>query len=488
MLEPYDKVVLGVSGGADSVCLLFVLLEYAREIPLELSVVHVNHGIRQEAEQDAAFVRELCDKHGPAYFQENADVAALAKEWHMSEEEAGRIVRYRAFERVAKETGATKIAVAHNSNDNAETLLFHLFRGSGIRGLGGIRPVREGIIRPLLCLERKEIEAFLQELGVAYCEDRTNSGDDYTRNRIRHHILPYAEAQVSGGVVASMGRTARILRETEDYLERQTHGALKHCVAETDTGYCLETEAFRKEDPVLQKRMLNQLLTELAPGKKDISYVHVQDMLRLFDSEGNRSIDLPFGIRARREYGRVFLERAAVWQEPFGQVKRGSVTGEKSGFCVEIGLDTLKGPMADEEGSLTITVPETGLCMNFKVFSYKKGMKVPQNEYTKWLDYDRIDKSLSIRSRREGDYLSIRDGEGRLCHKSLKKYMVAAKIPAGLRSRIPVLAMEEHVLWLPGYRISEYFKITDNTEHVLQVQCPEMEEDDGKTSCGSTYF
>ncbi len=483
MLEPHDKVVLGVSGGADSVCLLFVLLEYAREMPLELSVVHVNHGIRQEAEQDAAFVRELCAKHGPAYFQENADVAALAEEWRVSEEEAGRIVRYRAFERVAKETGATKIAVAHNSNDNAETLLFHLFRGSGIRGLGGIRPVREGIIRPLLCLERKEIEAFLQELGVAHCEDRTNSGDDYTRNRIRHHILPYAEAEVSGGVVASMGRTARILRETEDYLERQTHEALKRCAAETDTGYCLETEAFRKEDPVLQKRMLNQLLTELAPGKKDISYVHVQDMQKLFDSEGNRSINLPFGIRARREYGRVFLEKGAASARVNGNAR-----GETEAFTADIGLEELKGLQTREEESMTITVPETGLCMKFKVFSYKKGMKVPQNQYTKWFDYDKIDKSLSIRNRREGDYLSIRDGDGRLCHKSLKKYMVTAKIPAGLRSRMPVLAMEEHVLWLPGYRISEYFKITDNTEHVLQVQCPEMEENDGKASCGSTYF
>lgn len=140
----------------------------------------------------------------------------------ISEEEAGRRTRYEAFEKAAKEWGATKIAVAHNSNDRSETQLFHLFRGSGIRGLASILPVRDRIIRPLLCLERWEIEKFLQQRGIVYCKDATNEEDDYTRNRIRHHILPYAEQNIVKGCVAHMNQTAELLAETEDYLELQT--------------------------------------------------------------------------------------------------------------------------------------------------------------------------------------------------------------------------------------------------------------------------
>ena len=175
MLQPGDRVVAGVSGGADSVCLLFLLLEWRREFPLDIAVVHVNHGIRPEAGEDARYVEKLCGEHRIPFFLTEADVRQRS-----------------ILEKAAEEWGATKIAVAHNSNDRSETQLFHLFRGSGIRGLASILPVRGRIIRPILCLERWEIEDFLTQQGIFYCKDATNDEDDYTRNRIRHHILPYA--------------------------------------------------------------------------------------------------------------------------------------------------------------------------------------------------------------------------------------------------------------------------------------------------------
>ena len=147
-----------------------------------------------------------------------------------SEEEAGRRTRYEAFDKAAEEWGATKIAVAHNSNDRSETQLFHLFRGSGIRGLASILPVRGRIIRPILCLERWEIEDFLTQQGIFYCKDATNDEDDYTRNRIRHHILPYAEQNIARGCVAHMNQTAELLAETEEYLELQTAEAVNRCI------------------------------------------------------------------------------------------------------------------------------------------------------------------------------------------------------------------------------------------------------------------
>ena len=188
MAEAGDSIVAGVSGGADSVCLLLILCSLSRKLDLQLAVVHVDHGIRQEAVEDAAYVRQLCEEMKVPFFLVKKDVPRYAAARHLSLEEAGRQIRYQAFREAAKKLngrGAVKIAVAHNANDRAETMLFHLFRGTGLTGLGSIRPVRDGIIRPLLGLQRTEIEAYLEEEGRAYCKDKTNEEDTYTRNRIR---------------------------------------------------------------------------------------------------------------------------------------------------------------------------------------------------------------------------------------------------------------------------------------------------------------
>ena len=160
MLQAGDRVVAGISGGADSVCLLFLLRAYAQKLPISLAVVHINHGIRKEAAEDAAFVENLCKQWEIPFFLRNVDVRALAAKEKCSEEEAGRRARYAAFSQVAEEINANKIAVAHNANDCSETMLFHLFRGTGVKGLSGIAPVRDNIVRPILCLERGEIEVF----------------------------------------------------------------------------------------------------------------------------------------------------------------------------------------------------------------------------------------------------------------------------------------------------------------------------------------
>ena len=291
MLQAGDRVVAGVSGGADSVCLLFLLLEWQKEVPTDIAVVHVDHGIRTEAGEDARYVEQLCEERGIPFFLTRAEVRNRARMEKISEEEAGRRTRYEAFEKAAKEWGATKIAVAHNSNDRSETQLFHLFRGSGIRGLASILPVRDRIIRPLLCLERWEIEKFLQQRGIVYCKDATNEEDDYTRNRIRHHILPYAEQNIVKGCVAHMNQTAELLAETEDYLELQTKEAAGRCIRATDgdgesaeTGdsrnavICIAVESFLSLHPVIRKRLLYEEVKQLSPGQKDITYQHIQEL------------------------------------------------------------------------------------------------------------------------------------------------------------------------------------------------------------------
>ncbi len=467
MLGPNDRVVTGISGGADSVCLLFVLLKWRERYGLEPAVVHVNHGIRAEAGADACFVEELCRRQGVPFYLREADVGRLSEEWKCSAEEAGRIVRYQAFLDVANEFGARRIAVAHNLNDRGETMLFHLFRGTGLRGLIGIPPVRDRIIRPLLCVERHEIEHYLEEIGQDYCRDATNEEDLYTRNRIRHHILPCAEQEVAG-CLQHMGRTAELVAETEEYLGLRTEEALAACTESGgEASYIIHCEAFADFHPALQKRMLYELTKKLAPGARDISRIHVEALTDLCLREGSRTVCLPFGIKGRREYGRVFLSREER---------------EENLSCKDAIDDS----------------PEA-VRMEFQVLSAKdlprnheNSVIFPENEYTKWFDYDKIKQSPVLRTRAEGDYLTIRDGEGALRHKKLKDYMVTEKVPRNLRERILLLAEDSHVLWLVGYRISEYYKVSENTKRVLQVQLwkdcgsSSTEEKNGRT-CESSF-
>lgn len=254
LFAPGDGVVLGVSGGADSVCLLFSLHRLRRELGIRLYVVHVNHGIRPDAAQDGAYVEELCRRLEVPFTLVEEDVQALARRQRCSTEEAGRQARYQAFDREMERRQARKVAVAHNAGDRAETMLFHLFRGTGLAGLGSIRPVRGQVVRPLLGLERREIEAYLEQRGISYCRDSTNESDAYTRNRIRRHILPYAEQEVCMGATAHLCRTADIFMEIEDYMEEQVRQAGRLCLArEGAFRLVICGPAFGELHPALQK-------------------------------------------------------------------------------------------------------------------------------------------------------------------------------------------------------------------------------------------
>ncbi len=457
MFEDGDGVVLGVSGGADSVCLLFALYELQPKWNLRLHVVHVNHGIRPDAAEDAAYVKQLCEERGIPFYLYEVSVEELARKKGCSTEEAGRQVRYEAFEQVMREANCQKIAVAHNSNDRAETMLFHLFRGTGLTGLTGIRPVRGEIIRPILCLSRTEIEAFLKEHGIVYRHDSTNDGDDYTRNKIRHHILPYAEQEIVQGSVGNMIRTADILAETEQYIEEQVQIARVNCVTEISgggSGFQLQLESFSALHEFMKKRLILELLKELSPGHKDIAAIHVEDVCRLFGREGNREIHLPYGIRARRQYEELFLERSesvyTTYEFEEIRIRPEEITEEEKVFSLGLGRRIyLKLLNLDKNTN------------NLK--------DIPQNQYTKWFDYDKIIGCLTLRNRKGGDYFTMRSGEA-LQHKKVKDYMIAEKIPRICRGEIPLLAEGEHVLWLVGYRISEYYKVDENTKRILQVR------------------
>lgn len=459
MLQNGDTVVAGVSGGADSVCLLFMLHALQEEIPFTLYAVHINHGIREEAGEDASFVEELCNRLGVAFFLVEEDVAAIAKSKSCSAEEAGRQVRYAAFRQIlCNETGVSRgrlrIAVAHNMNDRAETMLFNLFRGSGLKGLCSIQPIRRAkgepdIIRPLLCVTRGEIEEYLTSIGEKWCIDRTNAEDTYTRNRIRHHILPYAEEAVAGGAVTNMVRAADILTETADFVSQETLQAYGDCVvSEKKEEIMLSAEEVLKRHVFLRKQLILTCLERLSPARRDITSSHVEAVLALFAEEGNREVYLPCQLVVRRQYDEVC----------FAQKREEPVAGA---YLEEKMLPALK-----EDESAQILLSDTEI-LECKVFIYEKSVNIPQNRYTKWFDYDKIKKPLMVRTRRTGDYLTINETGSR---KSIQDYMVDEKIPRQERDNLLLIAEESHILWVPGYRISSYYKIDENTKRILQVQ------------------
>ncbi len=445
MIEPGDVVIAGVSGGADSVCLLLVLEEIQKEkiIPFSIEVVHVNHGIRREASEDADFVRALCETKDIPFHLISVDIKAMAKEHQMSEEEMGRKVRYEEFQRILG-TRKGKIAVAHNSNDRAETMLFHLFRGTGLTGICGIRPVQGKVIRPLLNVERKEIEEWLAERNTSFCTDKTNFEDDYTRNRIRHHILSYAEDNIVRGAVSNMNRAAIQLEQAEDYIAEVACRAVCRCCEEMEQPHrmVIHLDKLQKEDAYIQRRVLLYSIYAVAGSKKDITEAHVQGVLRLFQSDGSKKLSLPYGVFVYKQYETGILQK--------GQQQE---TSDLELPEILVGIPSI------------VEVPVLGT-VKFEVFPYVKSEIIPQKTYTKWFDYDKITKSLFLRTRKTGDYLTVTQNMGR---KSLQDYFVDQKIPKEKRDFVYVLAEENHILWIPGMRISTYYKVEEQTRNILQV-------------------
>ena len=277
-----------------------------------------------------------------------------------------------------------------------------------------------------------------------------------------------------------MAQTATILLETEEMLVRLTQQGKDQAVrkvsstkkASTEPRFAVSCQEFGRLEPVIAKRIILELLKSLSPSGKDIGFVHVEDVAGLFKREGNRLLCLPYDIVAERRYGEVWLYRG---KEECREPEDIRILPEEIPW-MEDGL----------ENGLTIPLWD-GMNLCLQVFSYEKWKDIPQNRYTKWFDYDRINEPLTVRTRRQGDYLCIRGSHAEQIHKSVKDYMITEKILRQERDRIPILSQESHVLWVMGYRISEYYKISENTKHILQVQLrrdctgSETEEKNGRT-------
>ena len=438
LVKKGNSVVLGVSGGADSICMLKILSDLQKRLGISMYVLHINHQIRgEEADEDAAFVKKICTKFKVPHRIINVDVPALAEAEGLSVEEAGRYVRYDEFSKYAYEVGATKIAVAHNSNDNAETVLMNLARGTGIKGLGGIPPKREmedangnivEVIRPILCLSRKEIEQYLKENEIKYRNDSTNDSTDYTRNKIRLEIMPILE-NINDYAMQNITNACNELADPSEYIEKDVDEAEDEYVSEENGKLFLSDESFAI-DPIVLTGVIRKMIENTAGKLKDITRIHVGDVVSLSDKQVGKKVDLPYSIVAEREYEGI------------------SISTEDNKSDEE--KDTREVVIAFEEDGFDVA-------------------NIEELKHTKWLDYDKIN-DVVVRTRQKGDYIVI-DADG--SKKKLKKYFIDEKIPRRERDQVLVVADGNHVLWVVGYRISEAVKVTPDTKKIIRLEFKE---------------
>ncbi|MBR5268428.1 MAG: tRNA lysidine(34) synthetase TilS [Lachnospiraceae bacterium] len=440
MAEPGDGVLAAVSGGADSVCLLLMLKALETSLGIQVMAFHLNHGLRgEEADRDEAYVRALCQRLQVRLKVAKEDVAEHAKQHGLSEEEAGRVLRYQWLEKTAGEFDCHKIATAHHKDDQAETVLMNLFRGTGLRGLGGIRPIRrlsedQTIIRPLLCMERQEIEAYLIEEKEAWCEDSTNRELVYSRNKVRNVLIPWIRENVNDRAEEHILKTALFASQADEYFLAQAEKLLGDVNGETADEISIDVEVFDPQPEIMKAYLIRAMIARVAGNSKDISARHIEAVSALDGPGGGTAADLPYGLRAIRGYQKLSIRKAIVPKED------------------RITSDNLK----------------------MRVFAREKDLAIPKNKYTKWFDYDRICDTLSVRAREPGDYFMIGDGKT----KKLHRFFIDEKIPEELRDKILLLAEGNHILWVVGYRISEYYKITDATRNILEVRVDKGEDYD----------
>ncbi|MBO4309828.1 MAG: tRNA lysidine(34) synthetase TilS [Lachnospiraceae bacterium] len=425
LFSPKDNIILGVSGGADSVCLLYIMNELKKEYGLSLTAVHINHMIRETAGRDEEFAKNLCEKLHTDFLSYKTDCPAISKRDGISLEEAGRNERYRLFNETGKKLykeGNYKIAVAHHMDDLAETLIFNMARGTGIAGLSSLKPVKDNIVRPLLCVNRAWIEDFLKEKGLEHIEDETNLSDEYARNKIRHKIIPTMN-EITEKAVNHMAGCAETLGEIDDYLSGKTDELWERYV-DAKEGVFIKDEIISVH-PALVKRVILKALVFEAGRARDISGVQIEAVLSLFSCQTGRKRDLIYGMEARRDYGGVRI------------ISKKTDEGD--------GEEILK--------RLSFEIKERDFSKN-----------IPTDLYTKWFDYDKIKNCPRVRFRQDGDYITINDENQK---KLLSDYMTNEKIPLSKRDEIPLLADGEHILWVVGHRISNYYKVGSDTKRIL---------------------
>ncbi|MBI3269186.1 MAG: tRNA lysidine(34) synthetase TilS [Planctomycetes bacterium] len=454
LLSPGDRIVAGVSGGSDSVALLGLLSAAASAQGWQLHVGHLEHGLRgEEGRADAAFVEDLAKKLGVPCRVERADVAALAAELGEGLESAGRQARYQFLARFAEEVGATKVAVAHTMDDQAETVLLRIFRGAGLRGLRGIlpsRPVLGGspvlLVRPLLGARREELADWLARQGLEHREDASNEDPRFMRNRVRAEALPGLKRIFGRDPAPGLARIADTACLAWDAAEARAREFWDGAAADPSGDLVAEEARLRQVPEAFRIAVWMEGIRRLKGNLGGIAAGHYDRLEKASAQPGPFRLDLPAQVRIEWEHGRFRLRRGPREESPAQEAVPLAVPGRAN----------LEGMRL----SVTAEVREAGLSNLAGSFP----LKGPHEEY---VDADRVRGRLVVRPRRSGDRFQPLGAPG---HKNVKKYLINRKVPRSERANCLLVADDEGPVWVLGHAIAERVKLTGETRRVVRFE------------------
>lgn len=442
MLEQGDRVIVGVSGGPDSMALLVALHQLQEDYQLLLWAAHYNHKLRGgESEQDAEFVRSQAEKMLIPFLVENDDGSLLKVKSNL--EEIARKKRYDFFQKKRKELNAQKIALGHTASDQAETFFLWLFRGTGTKGLGGIPPVRDKvIIRPLIEIERKEIVSFLKENGIPWKEDSTNNSVNFLRNRVRMILLPNLLQEFDPLFIKKLIKTTDIFRDDDDLLEKLSLDKFNKIRLERDENKVVfDINKFAELPVALKRRVIRLALKTIQGSLRRVTFDHVEKILKLIENpQPHVQISLPYGIGVYKEYARLEFSR---------------VLNEKISFYYEAGsLPNM------------VDLPEIGRRITFAVLDWDQNDSPLAENNVALVDAEKVIFPLTVRNWRRGDRFQPLGTRG---SKKVKDFFIDLKIPRSERSKIPLVCFGDHVAWIAGLRVDDTLKITQATRKIIKM-------------------
>jgi tRNA(Ile)-lysidine synthase len=451
LVIPGQVLVAAVSGGADSVCMLSVLLELQDKLDVRLHVAHLDHCLRGAVSRaDARYVAGLARRLGVPVTTESRDVRSYGREHRLSLEEAAREVRYAFLAEVAAAAGAERVAVGHTADDHVETILMHLLRGSGPGGLRGLRPLsrlnctcREiTIVRPLLLLNRDETAAYCRWRRLRPRLDASNLSSKPFRNRVRLELLPELR-KYNPRIGEALARLARLAADDLDYIEKEAEQWWQEAVRQEDDYVVLDRQKLAGLPPALQRQVLRKAAAALLGGLKDIEAGHIEDLRDALTKPSGKVVELPGGLRLTVEHDRLLLSQDPDSACPFPALKGEAALNVPGRTCLP-GWE-VRAEIVEHTGDRENSAP-SGL--------------------SAWLDFDKAGNKLIARARRPGDRFQPLGLDGT---KELTEFMIDARIPRTWRRRIPIVASPDRVVWLVGWRLDDSVKITEATRRVLRL-------------------
>ena len=443
LIQKGDKIVLGLSGGPDSVCLLHVLNRLKKDFNIEIYAAHLNHQIRGiEAQKDALYVSKLCEDMGIIFFVKSINVPKYCENEGLSLEEGARKLRYEMFYEIKDKIKANNIAIGHNLNDQAETVMMRIMRGTGLKGLKGIDYIRDNcIIRPILDVERNEIEEYCEAYNLNPRIDKTNLENIYTRNKIRLDLLPYMKDNFNSNVIESIVRMSNSLKSDNDYIEKEAEAKFREVSNIKEKGFVeINLDDFVCLHDAIKVRVLRNSIKHILGDTNFVDQRHIEDIMSLEDnSKVNKMLTLPRNIFVYRKKDSIILTNEEI-------------VNEEIEFYYNVPSNGF------------IKIKELKQIIETQVMSIDRYKSMKLDNSSKGFDFNKVKGGIVIRSRRQGDKIKLAMGS-----KKVKDLFIDLKIPREERCKIPIITDSEGIICVGDYKISENYKIDENTKEVLKI-------------------